>query len=360
MMTSFLSVQVHTPIFLNNMRLLIITQKVDINDSILGFFHWWIIEFAKHCEQVTVIALSVGEYDLPRSVRVFSLGKELGAGRVRRLFNFYRFLWRERKNYDVVFVHMNPIYVVLGGLIWKILRKRIGLWYTHKHVDLKLRVAAKFTDIIFTASRESFRLASKKVKVVGHGIDVLKFSPASQHHSDIYTIISVGRLSLTKKQHEMVEAFNILRDRGFGGRLVLIGGPVTKADIIYEKKVNDYIKDKKLEEHVFCVGPVSPDIAGSWYKKADMFVNLSETGSMDKAVLEAMASGIQVVVSNEAFKNILPMDNFIHKNKNEIDGVVSKVELLSTQAADPRMREYVIKNHSLSRLLPKIIEIIKQ
>lgn len=34
------------------MRLLIITQKVDENDAILGFFHGWIAEFAKHCEQL--------------------------------------------------------------------------------------------------------------------------------------------------------------------------------------------------------------------------------------------------------------------------------------------------------------------
>ena len=58
------------------MKLLILTQKVDKNDPILGFFHRWVEEFARHCEQVTVIALGVGEYDLPQNVRVFSLGKE--------------------------------------------------------------------------------------------------------------------------------------------------------------------------------------------------------------------------------------------------------------------------------------------
>ena len=32
------------------MKLLIITQKVDSADPILGFFHQWVEEFAKHCE----------------------------------------------------------------------------------------------------------------------------------------------------------------------------------------------------------------------------------------------------------------------------------------------------------------------
>jgi len=39
------------------MKLLIITQKVDINDDVLGFMHGWIAEFAKHCEKLTVICL---------------------------------------------------------------------------------------------------------------------------------------------------------------------------------------------------------------------------------------------------------------------------------------------------------------
>jgi len=40
-------------------------------------------------------------------------------------------------------------------------------------------------------------------------------------------------------------------------------------------------------------------------KHADIFINLSDTGSIDKAVLEAMASGCLVLTSNEAFTNIL-------------------------------------------------------
>ena len=62
------------------MKLLILTQKVDKNDDVLGFMHGWIAEFAKHCEKVTVIALGVGEFDLPRNVTVLSLGKDKTVG----------------------------------------------------------------------------------------------------------------------------------------------------------------------------------------------------------------------------------------------------------------------------------------
>jgi len=32
------------------MKLLILTQKVDIDDDVLGFFHGWLEEFAKNVE----------------------------------------------------------------------------------------------------------------------------------------------------------------------------------------------------------------------------------------------------------------------------------------------------------------------
>ncbi|MDO8559053.1 MAG: hypothetical protein Q7R84_01860, partial [bacterium] len=102
------------------MKLLIITQKVDINDDISGFFHRWIEKFSEKFDSLNVICLQKGEYSLPSNVRVFSLGKENGKSRISELNNFYKYIWRLRKDCDAVFVHMNPVYVVLGGFFWKL------------------------------------------------------------------------------------------------------------------------------------------------------------------------------------------------------------------------------------------------
>ena len=90
------------------MRLLIITQKVDKNDDILGFFHRWILEFAKHYESVTVICLEEGDHDFysvknakfrsknsaefsGTGIKVLSLGKEIGGSKISYIFNFYKY-----------------------------------------------------------------------------------------------------------------------------------------------------------------------------------------------------------------------------------------------------------------------------
>ena len=197
------------------MRLLIVTQKVDRDDDLLGFFHQWICEFAKHCEFVTVICLKKGEYVLPANVRVFSLGKERcgklkqgaalpsGGGsasggragkadpcaefstaqqainRARYLFNFYRYVWHERGNYDAVFVHMNTEYMVLAGWLWRLMGKKVALWHAHFEINWRLRLAGLFAHVIFTTTKDGCRVWEGKVRAIGHGIDIEKFKVQS-------------------------------------------------------------------------------------------------------------------------------------------------------------------------------------
>lgn len=337
------------------MKLLIVTQKVNKDDPILGFFHRWIIEFAKHCESVVVICLEKGVYDLPANVKVLSLGKENGVSRLEYLRRFYSYIWKERRNYDVVFVHMNPIYVILGGFLWKILGKKVSLWYTHKNVDWKLRIAEKLVHKIFTASKESFRLVSKKVQVMGHGIDVDVFAPSSA--SDINRqnnqIVSVGRISSTKNQLSMIKGFEILKSLGYNGNLSIVGGPITADDIKYYKDLKEYVRSNDLQDFVNFKGPISPDGVVDIYRQADVFINLSSTGSMDKAVLEAMACNLKVITSNEAFKNILPSENLTDGTSQDI---ATKINIISKRPIDSHWRDYVISNHSLSSLIGHLSE----
>src|SRR3989344_8250246 len=145
------------------MKLLVITQKVDENDQLLGFFIEWLKRLAQKFDKLIVLCLEKGEFNLPENVEVISLGKNKGHSKIRQLFTLYSLLFTRRHNYDAVFIHMNPIWVVLGGPLWKLFNKKIFFWYTHKAVTSKLRLAEIFADVIFTASKESFRLPSKKI-----------------------------------------------------------------------------------------------------------------------------------------------------------------------------------------------------
>ncbi len=337
------------------MKLLIVTQKVDKNDQNLGFFHRWIIEFAKHCESLVIICLEKGEHELPANVKVLSLGKEKKSSRFGYIANFYNYIWKYRGDYDAVFVHMNPIYVVLAGPIWKILGKKLTLWYTHKSVDWRLRIAEKFVNTIFTASKESFRLPSKKVKVMGHGIDVDVFLPIKNIEYNKDHIISVGRISSTKNQLAMLQAFKILSDQKYAGDLIILGDRITPEDEEYKKKLIKYQVENDLGNRIHFIGSITPLHIADEYRKAGIFLNLSSTGSLDKAILEAMACGLKILTSNEAFKNILPPENFTDGSPEDI---AVKIQIISKREPIEEWTQYVQKNHSLQHLIPKILSYI--
>ncbi|OJI07253.1 MAG: hypothetical protein COX02_01740 [Candidatus Vogelbacteria bacterium CG22_combo_CG10-13_8_21_14_all_37_9] len=304
------------------MKLLIITQKVDRQDPILGFFHRWLEEFAKHYEQVLVIALGVGDFSLPTNVRVLSLGKPnqvqsvLGPKKWWRKFiiliNFYTYLYLERRNYDQVFVHMNPIYLVLAGVYWRLAGRPVGLWYTHRQVDWKLRLAEKLATIIFTAAPESFKLKSPKVIVTGHGIDTAIFAcparacPPKVKTTEPFVIMAVGRLTRIKHLDILLKASALLREQiNIPFLIRLVGEAVTVEDKKYLSELQTIVKQSSLEGLVEWTGAVAPEKMRALYCQAGLTVNLSPTGGLDKAVLESLACGVPVLTSNQAFRGYL-------------------------------------------------------
>jgi len=335
------------------MKLLIVTQKVDEDDQLLGFFIDWLRLLADKFESIIVLCLEEGNYNLPQNVRVVSLGKDKGKSKLSQLLSFYKYILTG--DYNSVFVHMNPIWAVLGGVIWRAKGKKTYLWYTHKSVTLKLRLAEKFSDKIFTASPESFRLKSTKVIVTGHGIDTDLFSPNQEKpvaDHGLIKILSVGRIAPIKNYGILVEAARVLRERGVGFVVSMIGEPALKEDKGYELRLKNKINELGLEGNFKFLGKVGHKNLPPHYQSNQIFVHLSQTGSLDKTMLEAMASGMIVLSSNDAAKGILPSELFFDSPQELANKIIGNQ---STQD----LRDYVVKNHDLKNLISKISNIIQ-
>lgn len=342
------------------MKLLIITQTVDTTDPILGFFHRWIEEFAKNCEKVTVIALGVGTYNLPSNVQVLSLGKEQGKGRLAYIKNFYSYIVSRRNEYDAVFVHMNPVYMILGFLVWKIYGKRTALWYVHKRVDLKLRLAAVLVDRIFTASKESFRLASKKVIVTGHGILTSDVALAYKDESETKVVATLGRISEVKNLDFLITSFAKAQS-GYSRpvRFEIVGEAVTEADKEYRDSLYTLIQKLNVADSVIFKGVIANNRITEYMRTVDVTVNASSTGSLDKAVLESMVAGVPPLTANEAFKDMLSPFG-LYSELGDTDKFAFRLASLLKGIPLDRvaLRGVVEKNHSLVHLIARISQTI--
>ncbi|GEM_PF-152024 len=345
------------------MKLLILTQKVDKNDDVLGFFHAWIKEFAKHCEKITVICLGKGEYDLPENVKVLSLGKEDGVSRLGYVFHFYQYTWRERKNYDSVFVHMNKEYILLGAPIWKFYRKKIGFWHAHGHTDFFLKIAEKLSDFIFTSTESGFRLPSKKVFVVGQGIDTELFKPEEiQRARKTFEIVTVGRISPVKDYETLISAAAILSRKNAIFHITIIGGASSFGEKKYLNSLQARVLAEHLEKNILFEGAVSNAKILKYLQASNLFVNMSHTGSLDKAILEAMSSALPVITCNEALSDILAAykDTCLFPKKSAAL-LAKKIEhCIAMNSAErrifgERLRDIVVKGHNLVKFAEKIL-----
>jgi len=337
------------------MKLLIVTQKVNINDPILGFFHRWIIEFSKHCEKITVICLEKGEFYLPVNVKVLSLGKENGVSKIKYLVNFYKYIWRERKNYDAVFVHMNQEYILLAGFWWRLIGKKVFMWRNHNAGSWLTDLAAFFCTKVFCTSKYSYTAKYKKTVLMPVGVDTEIFKPDPNVNKIPHSILFLARMSPAKKPHILIEALKFLKEKKVEFVANFYGDPALSDQSYYEnlkQKVVDYGLDDRI---IFHKGIPNRDTVAI-YNQHKIFVNLSSSGMYDKTIFEAMACGCVVLTSNENLSG--EIDGKYLFEQDNINNLIEKLsQALFDQDLIPVFYK-IIERHNLKKLAENLFAIL--
>jgi glycosyltransferase involved in cell wall biosynthesis len=338
------------------MRLLVITQKVDRADWLLGFSHGWFKALAQRVEHLTVICLQQGETDLPANVRVISLGKEHGAGRWQWGWRLLQALAANIGQVDGVFAHMGPVFAIAAAPFAKLRRIPLVLWYTHRHVDFKLRLATWLSDAVITASSESFQLSTHKLQVFGHGIDPEQFSPQpNEEQGDEKLLLGVGRLSPIKRYELFIEAVRILQLRQTPV-LAAIAGDDTPRDPSY----GDQLRGLGMGRVEF-LGAVPHSQIAAWYHRCALAVNLCPTGGVDKNVLEAMFCARPVLVTNRTFAPLLGSEGgswLVGETANDVtQGLIDLLNDPEAEIKAQAIRTRALAAHSLDSLMDRIITL---
>ena len=345
-------------------RLLLFNLVTDDADPVLSFASDWIRVVAAHCEYVDVITMYQGAFSPPDNVRVFSAGREHGSSKAARLAIFYRHLSRLllTQRYDACFAHMMPLFAGLAGPLLSARGIPTTLWYTHRQRSTQLRLGLTMSRRVVSADETSFPYQTRKLRVLGHGIDTDFYAPAPCAASGGRPlVVQVARLAEIKHQATTIEAVSQTE-----AQLALIGGAQPGSAVGYERRLRDLIRRLELEERCEFTGDLPAAEARAWYGRATVAVNMSPPGLFDKAALESMACGVPTIVCNPAFTPLLGdyADLLLTAGPEDVSGLSERLERLFTLSAAERadignqLRENVVREHSLPQLIERLLSVL--
>lgn len=277
-------------------NLLLFCFAVDSGHPTLNFALGWYRRLLAHYDGIDIIAFDVGPHDLPSEIRVHAL-KRPGDGRLSRLWRFWRLaaqICRERRPL-VVFSHMNTALTVAFWPLARLFRLRQVLWYAHAEVTTLLRAAIASADRVVTSTAEGCRVATGKLRCIGQGVDEAVFR-ADGGPGIRCDAVTTGRIARSKNLDLLISGF--IRAAHPTARLHVIGSPAGPQDADLERELHRrWAADPRIIFHGFLA---PPDIAVI-YRTCAVFLNLSDTGSLDKANLEAAIAGLPILTCNRAF-----------------------------------------------------------
>ncbi len=166
-----------------------------------------------------------------------------------------------------------------------------------------------------------------------------------------------------KDYETLIKAVEILRDQGITDLDVEIYGRVGLPEHqSYLDSLIKFVHNADLEDIVKFQGELNYEYVDEVYREANLFVNLSGTGSIDKTVLEAAASGALVLTSNEAFaiplSKISPFLFFERNNPKDLaEKILQLRDLPEAEQSEIRdkLRAWVREDHNLENLVKEIL-----
>ena len=326
------------------MRLVFITQQVDPDHPALGATVPKIAALARRVDEVVVLADGAVPDALPSNARARTFGARTKAGRGAR---FQAALAAELPGLrgGAVVAHMCPIYAVLAAPLVRPLRIPLVLWYTHWRAGRLLRAAERAATAVASVDRRSFPLRSRKVRAIGHGIDVGEFTCADHRRDGGLRLLALGRYSPAKGLDVVVHAV-----AATDARLTVHGPTLTPLEREHRETLGELVDALGLGDRIRLEGPVPRARVPELFAEADLLVNNMRAGAPDKVVYEAAASCLPVVASNPVFDELL--DSELRFARDDPDDLVARLrefegrDAAARRELGRRLRERVAAHHS--------------
>ncbi len=150
-------------------------------------------------------------------------------------------------------------------------------------------------------------LPSAQIEVIPNGVDLRRFTPAERPSGGPgpLRLITVGRLSPTKRLPVLIEMIELLRKEGGDVQLTIVGGGALEAEL------RRRIAGERFRGAITMTGRCNAGRMPEIYRQHDLLVSASAQEGMSNAKLEAMASGLPIVTTRCEGVDELISDNGI-------------------------------------------------
>jgi glycosyltransferase involved in cell wall biosynthesis len=314
-------------------KLVFLTQKLDPGDPVLAATVPMVRALAARVDEVVVLCDDAVAGAVPPNVRVHRFGAPTQLGRGAR---FELALARElRSRPGAVVAHMVPLYAVLAAPLVRPLGIPLVLWYTHWKAHAVVRAAERLCTAVVSVDRRSFPLPSRKLRAIGHGIDLSEFRCSDAPGDVRLRALVLGRYAPTKGLAEIAAGFRLAVERGLDGLLELHGATGSEAERATRGELEALLgPDGRV------AGPVPRHELPELFARSHVLINNHDAA--DKVVYEAAASCLPVLASSASFQDLLPPELRFRGAEQLAERL-----LALDRRRRPELREAVDRNHSV-------------
>jgi glycosyltransferase involved in cell wall biosynthesis len=323
------------------------TQAVDPDDPVLAATLPKIRALAALVDEVVVLADRVVEGVLPANCRAHAFGASTQAGRGAKYVAALAPAIAGRP--VAVVAHMSPIYAVLAAPLARPMGVPLLLWFTQQRSGRLLDVAERAVDVVLTVDERSVPLHSRKVRAIGHGIDIAALPCVPERRPPLRRLLGLGRYAPVKGWETVLRALPELPD----ATLTLHGPMLTDVDRVHRPHLEALARELGVDRRVTFGDAVTYAEVPHLLGLADALVNATTGRTADKVVFEAAAACLPVFAASPVFDGLLPEELRFH---GDYPGSLAEKIRGYAGGGGPALRARVEAEHSVEHWARSVLE----
>ncbi len=266
-----------------------------------------------------------------------------------------------------------PYFVHPHGALDSVVLRRGLIKYIKKRIYILLierRNLNRAAGVFAFTRREEDQLRTLRVRspihILPNGIEILKSVDPRRFRlkwnipAESHIILFLGRIDQKKGIDVLIEGFARVTSHWPTARLVVSGD--RSKDISYNVRLAKICKERSIEERVIWTGFLDEQAKVEAMSAATVFSHVSRSEGMAMAILEGMAAGLPVIVSDGCYMDRAVQEGAVALSKydpiclgHKIEELLADRELRDTMSKTAKA--YVAANHSWEAIARDSLEI---